>query len=203
MIRLTVDPKTLSFKNEWNVYIHFGSISQTYNNSYLKIGTIKSVYDFWSFQQHMPSTNDLYHHWISLDGRKVVAYSIFKHSVTPEWEDYVNASGSEWGCRENLSDEQFNHMWFWLRLMLCNDQLPNVVGIRCINKSNRLRTIFKIELWMNSCNRHVTEKVKNILDDAFHGPEFTLMFHSDKQSQAFEYTKKKMKKSCDYRQKKK
>ena len=190
MLMLTVKPDTLFFKDTFQLYAHMLSGSATYINSCKKLVDIHTVADFWQTFNNVPSALDLHSSNVYVEGKKMVAYSLFKNNITPEWENPVNQKGSEWGCRENLSGEEFFKIWNTLTLSFVNNELDNVVGVRCINKSNRNRTIHKIEVWMDSVDMEVCMSVKNVLMEFIPDcPHFTLMYHEDKQSQAQEYNK--------------
>lgn len=196
MLRLTVRPETLSFSNKWVLYAHLHCGSTTYFNSYIKVSEIKTIADFWQTINNLPTAYDLYYNSIFMDGKRVVAYSLFKDDILPEWEDPVNTKGCEWGCRDNISEKVFSSMWSSLILAAVNDELDDVVGIRCINKTNKIRSLFKIEVWMSCSDYEDALKVKENMKIMIKTCEtFTLMYHEDKKTQAIEYTRKKNKKS--------
>ena len=127
--------------------------------------------------------------------RMIVAYSIFKQNILPEWEKTNNINGSEWGCREPLSAPLTQTLWRNLVLACIGEQLPHVVGVRYINKCNRLRVIHKLEVWMNTTSSHRVQETFRAITRVLSGvqglPHFTLMRHNEKQAQALEYTKRR------------
>lgn len=199
MLRLTVNPDTLFFTNKWCVYVHLQSVSSTFNMSFLKIAEIHTVADFWRVFNNIPSCEDLHTNTVMLEGKKIIAYSLFKEDITPEWEHPVNFAGCEWGCREEMTASLFSFLYSRLALSAVNSEIDHVVGIRCINKCNKLRNIHKIEVWMECNDMDSANIVKSFIDDvkkqhtdgnyAF----FTLLYHEDKQSKAFEYSNNKKK----------
>lgn len=194
MLRLTVNPNTLYFNHKWVMYAHLQSISSTYYSSYISLGEIYTIADFWRLINNIPSAKDLHSSTIVWHGKRIVAYSLFKEDITPEWEHPINEQGCEWGCRENMSSDLFNQMWSSLILLSVNDQIDNVAGVRCINKSNRVRSMYKIELWLDSNNEADTIHAKDMIDAMLpHHPLFTLMYHQDKQDQASEYQRRRTK----------
>tara|TARA_Y100000741_G_scaffold363362_1_gene351445 strand:+ start:23399 stop:24010 length:612 start_codon:yes stop_codon:yes gene_type:complete len=192
MLRLTVRPETLYFEDNFQLYAHMLSGSTTYINSFMKIVDIHTIADFWNTYNSLPSAKDLHSSTINVAGKKMVAYSLFKNNITPEWEHPINKKGSEWGCRENLSCETFAETWRTLSLSFVNNELDHVVGVRCINKSNRNRVIHKIEVWMDTVDTELCMSVKDVLLNLIPDcPYFTLMQHEYKQHQANEYNKTK------------
>ena len=110
MLRLTVNPDTLFFANKWCVYVHLQSVSSTFNMSFLKVAEIHTVADYWRVFNNLPSCEDLHTNVVMLDGKRIIAYSVFKEEITPEWEHPVNFHGCEWGCREEMSASLFSFL---------------------------------------------------------------------------------------------
>lgn len=191
MLRITVDPKTLYFPNKWRIYAHLHSICMTYVNSCIKLCEIKSISDYWQVMQNLPII-ELYENRVYMKGEKVTSFSIFKENITPEWEHPENLHGAEWGCRENITLDSFKSMWDELTIALVNNEFEHVVGVRCINKSNKSRVLYKIEIWMNTSKNDEIMKEKKKIDRLLKTDiTFTLMYHEDKQSHAFEFVKRK------------
>lgn len=197
MLRLTVKPDTLFFANKWCVYVHLQSVSSTFNVSFLKVAEIHTVADYWKVFNNLPSCEDLHTNVVMLDGKKIIAYSVFKEDITPEWEHSVNFHGCEWGCREEMSANLFSFLYSRLALSAVNNEIDNVVGIRCINKCNKLRNIHKIEVWMECDDMDNANIVKSFINDVktqhVEGEYalFTLLYHEDKQTKAYEYMNKR------------
>lgn len=186
--------RTLMFRHKWVLYVHVQSISTTYYTSYVKIADITCVYDFWCVLQNIPTAKDLHSRLVLMNNSRIVAYSLFKEGVTPEWEHIVNMNGCEWGCREDMDSETFAYMWNSLIVAMVNDELDNVVGCRCINKSNKMRKLFKIEIWMDSLDSKDTNRIKQHIDAILRlNIPFSLMLHDDKHKQASEYLNKRKK----------
>lgn len=194
MLRLTVDPKTLYLNTKWTFYIHFHSVSTTFGSSFLKAAEVYTVADFWCLINNI-SCKDLHNNIMMFEGKRVTTFSFFKKDITPEWEHSVNFKGCEWGCREELSDETFEQLFIELTLKCVNSEFDNVVGIRCINKSNKLRDLFKIEIWMEMCTEEEIYIVKKIIDQICEQYEsdllFTLLSHKEKQDKAIDFCRKK------------
>ena len=194
MLRLTVDPKTLYLNTKWTFYIHVHSVSLTFATSFLKAAEVYTVADFWCLMNNI-SCKDLHSNLLMFEGKRVTTFSFFKEDITPEWEHSINYQGCEWGCREELTDKTFEKLFIGLTLKCVNSEFNNVVGIRCINKSNKLRDLFKIEIWMEMSTEEEINFVKQNIDELCQQYEtsllFTLLSHKEKQDKAIDFFKKK------------
>ena len=189
------DPNNLHLECPWVMYVHTFSISSNYGTSYSKVGAFQTVAKFWELFNNMPAIHHL-HSDIYLDGKRVIAYSLFKNNIRPEWEYNTNAHGSDWGCRQILSVSEMHDIWFALVLAAVGERIRNCIGVRVINKTNRNRELHKIEIWLDTCNQ---KAVKDTYDDieislsesGLEMPNFAFMNHEEKQCQAYEYKKKR------------
>lgn len=178
---------------EWVWYAHHPSASNTYSHAYIEIGRFKTVAMFWQYYNACPSATNIHDGTIVLNGQPVIAYSLFRAGVRPEWEDVVNHKGSEWGCRELLDRSAFQAFWDIYILAAIGEQIPHCVGVRAINKCNRSRSMHKLEVWLDRhdlISAYATRKVLLDLAPSF-STKFTLMLHDVKQSQALEYQRRR------------
>lgn len=194
MLHIYTNPKSLYFEHKWNLYGHTQSISQTYSSAFVKLSTIKTIADFWCTMNNIPSAYDLHSHQIFMDEKRIVAYSLFKENITPEWEHQMNINGCELGFRDELDVETFSQLWNTFTLSAVNNEIDHVVGIRAINKCNKSRCIYKFEIWLDTVDETHIKYVQDFINKAFGHlvHSFSLMYHHEKQSQANEYTKKKL-----------
>lgn len=180
----------LRLETEWRLYVHTHSISSNYGSAYECIATIRTVADLWRTLQNVPDAAELVSKLVLHKNKRVVAYSLFRGDVRPEWEHNVNSNGSEWGCRDAIHPETLTRMWLHLALAAVGEQLRHCVGARVINKSNRTRQLHKVEVWMStmtpSCTAETLADVRRTLEGTKH-PEFSLMNHSQKKTQAHDY----------------
>ena len=188
------DPDQLRFETEWSWYVHFPCASTNYGNSYACVGSFSTIADFWRLYNNMPPITEIYNGTIRIKQNAVIAYSLFRGGIKPEWEDPVNLIGSEWGCRETIDCEKFSVLWTELVLGAIGEHIPHCVGIRAINKSNRQRNMQKIEVWMNKIDTPSVQECRRSLSKIDpSAPRFTLMPHQEKQTQAFEYQRRRRK----------
>lgn len=186
------DAEALFFETPWVWYGHFPSGSTNYGTSYIELGTFSTIAEFWRLFNNFPSIDLVHDGVVRMNGQAIVAYSLFRDGVRPEWEDPRNIQGSEWGCRETLNKEHFAQLWRDYILGAIGEHIPHCVGIRAINKSSRHRYLHKIEVWMDrtdtvsiqSCRRSLTVLVPG-------SPRFVHMPHQEKQHQALEYQKRR------------
>tara|TARA_B110000046_G_scaffold105808_1_gene113305 strand:- start:114 stop:650 length:537 start_codon:yes stop_codon:yes gene_type:complete len=158
----------------------------------MPIGTFGNVADFWRHVNNFPSVDAIHDGTIRINGVPVIAYSLFRKGILPEWEDPVNITGSEWGCRESLDAEQFKVLWQSFIVGAIGEQIAHCVGIRAINKSNRLRHLHKIEVWMDTLDTAAVQECRRSLSNLVQStPRFSLMPHQEKQHQAFEYQRRR------------
>ena len=182
------EPEELLLETPWCFYVHFIAAPNTYGSSYLLIGKAHTIREFWMLYNNVPDIKSLHEDIIICECRRVIAYSLFREGIAPEWEDPINAAGSEWGCRESLSIQMFTKMWLYYVLGAIGEQIDNCVGVRAINKSNRHRELHKIEVWMNVTDHAESQKTRRILSKLYtETPTFTHMLHSDKKAQTLSY----------------
>lgn len=186
------DGAELCFETPWVWYGHFPSGSANYGTSYVKLGRFETIKEFWQTYNHFPSIDAIHDGLLCYDGQQIVAYSLFRDGIFPEWEDPQNIIGSEWGCRENLCREKFKQLWHDFMLGAIGENIPHCVGIRAINKSNRHRSLHKIEIWMNKIDVPSIQECRRSLNVlAPNSPRFNHMPHQYKQVQALEYQKRR------------
>ena len=185
-----------TLNTSWTLYAHTQSVSTTYRSAYKQIGKFNTIEDFWRLWNNIPSVVEIYESRVMIQNKHLIAYSLFRDDILPEWEKTNNINGSEWGCREMLSKEIIDNIWKNLVLSCIGENVSNCVGVRYINKCNKTRNIHKIEVWMNTCTTNKTNitlnQIKTIIESIpTPFPKFTLMRHNDKKSQAIEYNQKR------------
>ena len=184
--------ESFCLETEWSIYIHFPCGSSNYGVAYKKVGTFSNVCDFWRLYNNIPSIELVHDNHIRHKGVPVVAYSLFRGNTKPEWEDPVNITGSEWGCRESLDKKLFAQLWNEYLLGAIGERIPHCVGIRAINKSNKQRSLHKIEIWMDKTDTPSIQECRRSLSVILpESPKFVHMPHQEKKVQAQDYLKKR------------
>lgn len=196
-----MDPDALELECEWVWYAHFPCASINYGISYVPMGRFGTVGGFWRHFNSFPSIEKVHAGLVAIEGLPVIAYSIFRSGVKPEWEDATNLHGSEWGCRESLDADRFADLWKNYIMGAVGETIPHCVGVRAINKSNRQRHLHKIEVWMD-CNdtASVQECRRSLSTLVPSSPRFNHMPHQQKQVQALEYQHQRRRKHGSYGQ---
>lgn len=184
--------RCVAFETPWVLYAHVPCASTNYGSSYLRLGEFKTVAEFWNLFNTIPDLAHIHDGVVYVNGQLIIAYSLFRQDVLPEWEDNTNLSGSEWGCRENLSRDLFVEIWNKYVLGAIGECIPHCVGIRAINKSNRSRRLHKIEVWMDKTDtKQIQECRRSLTAICRESPKFVYIPHQEKQNQAIEYNNRK------------
>ena len=189
-------------ENNWTLYAHYESESLNYGSSYTVLANFNTVEDFWRNFNNIPEVSVLTScdKYISLNSKRVVAYSLFKKNIKPEWEEFENKNGSEWSCRQEINNNDVKLLWRNLCLDCIGENI-DVLGIRIVNKNNTYQMYSKIELWMSSVQDPVQVYTQfsssfRELEDSLRCdiPVFTLLYHDNKKED-FNAMRKRNKKS--------
>ncbi|WP_133158956.1 hypothetical protein, partial [Microcystis aeruginosa] len=98
-------------------------------------------------------------------------YSLFKKGIEPEWGDPKNKPGGEWFWRSHLDGDVLDLFWVNMVLGVIGETLEDpalgahINGARVVDKGKNY-PIFKIELWMDTKDGTVREKIKTKLLEA-------------------------------------
>jgi hypothetical protein len=97
--------------------------------------------------------------------RKVVAFSVFKKGIRPEWEDPANSKASEW-TSQNIEIDIDSH-WENLVLALLGQTLEEgdeICGGRVVDRSKAKAVGYRLELWLRvNTSRESADRVKDRL----------------------------------------
>ena len=109
-------------------------------------------------------------------GKTIEEYSLFKKGIEPEWGDPQNVTGGEWFCRQYFEGEVLDLYWKNLVMACIGETIEDAVadanndtaetahinGARVVDKS-RHYPLYKIEIWLNTRDPIIKEKIKNKL----------------------------------------
>jgi hypothetical protein len=190
--------------NNWTLYAHTYSESDNYSSSYIKLNEFYTCEGWARLFNNIPSAGTLATNVseIRIKEKRVVAFSLFKEDIKPEWEDEKNVNGSEWGCRQDISEKDVSEIWKHLCVSVsCGDL--EAIGVRIVNKNNYNRNITKIEVWMSQDQDPtvVYGKIHEILEGVkleHDIPNFQLLYHDYKQKDAVDYSNKRKKHTRKY-----
>ena len=89
-------------------------------------------------------------------------------------------------------------MWITFILAAIGEKIDHCVGIRVINKSNKSRTIHKIETWIDTSLQTEIQKTRRDLSMIYpNSPKLLHVSHEDKRAQAYTYEQRQQKKMQD------
>ena len=103
----------------------------------------------------------------TVGGRNIDTFSLFKKGIRPEWEDPINAKGSEIFLRNTLNAEMSDQYWENLILGVLGETLEEddeICGCRIVDKSKKgnwkdQRPVYRYEVWMRTKDGAVVDKV--------------------------------------------
>lgn len=153
-----------------------------------------TIEDFWSYFNHLPKPSQVF---FDGESRKKVGpknkiieeYSLFKRGIEPEWGDKQNVTGGEWYVRQHLEGTVLDMFWQNLVMAVVGETIEdgidltsdkngiNVVnGARVVDKSRTNMPIFRLELWINTKDQQIKERVKTkLVEFVTHGVPGTAM----------------------------
>lgn len=195
------DPKhyhPIPLSKTWTFYAHTCSGSDTYNESYISLGEVTTMQEWGAMMNHLVSADILVStdKQIYMGDSRIVSYSMFCDNIKPSWEHPSNIKGKEWGCREYILPEDAHTIWVNLCAQAALENI-NATGIRVLNKTNAIRSISKLEVWMSkdisstlvSSQIYDTLKTIKLVGDI---PSFSLLNHVQKKNDAVNYYHKQV-----------
>lgn len=190
--------------HNWTLFLHVDSQSDTYLTAYKEAISFNTCEGWARVFNNIPDAGVLASpkHEIYCDKEKVVAYSIFKDGIKPQWEDKLNEYGCEWGCRQQLDKEYISEVWYHIvASMVCGEL--NVLGARVVNKNTQLRNITKIEVWLGEEDdpAEIYGNLQNIISSLnmdFDSPNFQLIHHDVRNKETSDFNEKRKRKKSKY-----
>lgn len=140
-----------------------------------------TIEDFWRYFNFIPRPAEVMYDGeskkrVGPTNKIIEEYSLFKKGIEPEWGDPRNKTGGEWYCRSHLEPDVLNLFWQNLVLAVIGEALEDpsmgyhINGARVVDKGKNGYPMFKIELWIDTKDPEVREKLKVRLVDAIaHG----------------------------------
>jgi hypothetical protein len=127
----------------------------------------------WTFYLHYKDLGSLYKDNIFSDGYNTkkmkknnstpCAYSFFKDSISPFWEDVNNINGFEYSYR--IGKNHYNIQEVWLNILLhlignIDNRLENINGVRFVDTTKGTSVLYRIEFWANDkADKKIIESV--------------------------------------------
>lgn len=174
----------LSSHSEWVLWKHTGGHKKDANawkDSMKELCTFSTIEDFWRYFNHIPHPSKVffdgdYKKKVGLANEIIEEYSLFKKGIEPEWGDPRNKTGGEWFWRTNLDGEVLDLFWQNMVLGAIGETMEDptmgfhINGARVVDKSRSNYPMYKIELWLDSSDMAVKEKIKMRLEETMtHG----------------------------------
>lgn len=191
------------FSTEWVLWEHAGGAAKNNDNAWKanmkQLCSFSTIEDFWRYFNHIPRVSQVFYDGeskkrIGPENKIIEEYSLFKKGIEPEWGDPMNQPGGEWFWRCSLDGDLLDLFWTNLVLAVIGETLEDpalgthVNGARVLDKGKNY-PIFKIELWINTKDMAIREKIRNRLNDILphglssnkmsrHQPKFEWKDHS-------------------------
>ena len=166
---------------EWVLWEHAGGANKDPNKwkeNMTPLCSFKSIESFWQYFNHMPRPSEVFFDGdcrkkVGPKGKTVEEYSLFKKNIEPEWGDPENSKGGEWFCRQHFDADVLDLYWQNLVMAVVGESMDTdldgsgrsyVNGVRVLDKS-RGYPLYKFELWINSRDPQVKDKIRQKLMD--------------------------------------
>ena len=146
-----------------------GGGNNEFGNNMRRLGDFATVEGFWRFYENIPRPSQMF---TTEEGakrfgdRELEAISVFKRGIRPEWEDPKNMMGGELFVRKTMSVNVLDQWWEDLLLACVGETLDPadvITGIRVIDKSQRGKMQYRVDVWF-SCNRdsdpHLVDQIE-------------------------------------------
>jgi len=148
--------------------------AEEWKDSMKEVCEFNTVEEFWKCWSFIPRPSEVLYdgkQHKEVNGRTIDAFSVFKKGIRPEWEDSANKSGGELTCRKSMPPDHLDVYWENMVLGLIGetiDEADVICGCRVADKSKKgsNRTMFRLELWVNSSNQENAERMRLRLYDA-------------------------------------
>ena len=175
----------LPLQEKWTWYAHVDGESN-YSNSIVRLGTFGTLCEYLQYVNHVPAPHIIFdgaHACLitAQDGQKryVNAYSLFRNSSTPAWEDATNIAGGTLLCRSTMAPEQLQNAWQQLCNWIIQEEIQGANGIRVVQKFDKRSGMFhKIEVWLQDDDESLVAGVQQKMRDMDASLTFQFMPHN-------------------------
>lgn len=184
-------------QHKWSFFLHYPTFSLNTRNyssqAYEELCDFHTVEGFWRYFTHIPKPSNVFATLEGdrtsrpkINGRFLEAIGLFKTGPKPEWEDPLNLKGGHWECRKAFPLDVLDQMWNEVCMALVGENLEksrDIVGARVVDKSKSRRVEYRLEVWISTTCKEVTEEILgnlcNILKPYDETVEFSWKNHGD------------------------
>ena len=162
----------LSLNDIWILYFHAKDKTKKYSDNTTKIYEIDTFGNFWGTFNNIPTPYQIFLNYNKnrkllkincAEGVTPAAYSFFRKSSYPTWEDDSNKHGFEWSIKIFKDLDSIDELWLdSLLTLVCEnfDYSEKINGIRIVDCSiDNLRISYRFEIWFND------KKFKNYFEE--------------------------------------
>ena len=142
----------------WTIWEHRNDM-ENYENNLNKICDVNTVESFWTYFHRIPKPASFFFSTKRqqrglIGGRSVVSYSIFRHNITPKWEDPIAQEGGEWRIRRFKNLTELDNIWESIVLLMIGNTLKNpdnILGARVVDSSHpdSNKAMYNVEIWFD------------------------------------------------------
>ena len=135
--------------DEWRLYVHSRSTSQTYGASYALMSRMTTLEEWARTWNHChPEVVGDPTRMLKANGLLVTSWSLFRDSVLPEWEHPCNANGTTLTHRTDTMRIDAAELWKQVVLDCVRGAAPNDVnGIQITQKYVRTVMYIRVDVW--------------------------------------------------------
>lgn len=138
--------------DEWCLYLHSPSTSDTYGKSYRLLSRMKTL------EQWARTWNNCHVATIGnpsclllLNKQCITTWSLFRDDVLPEWEHPRNSNGTTLTCRTNACDTDAGRAWTHIVLECIRGATSiHVLGVQVTRKPTRTAFFNKFDVWLST-----------------------------------------------------
>tara|TARA_B110000977_G_scaffold15653_1_gene19146 strand:+ start:515 stop:1063 length:549 start_codon:yes stop_codon:yes gene_type:complete len=165
----------MELKDTWSLYLHYKDLGKMYNDNIEKLMEISDIKTFWGTYNNIPRIWELFSDGNSIKkikrtGATPCAYSFFRNSIFPCWEDSNNSNGFELSIRNNYNFKMLEDQWLnsMLRLISGDEKLNCINGVRVVDCTKGKSVLYRMEFWVSD------EKFKQEVEDILKSELFSL-----------------------------
>lgn len=174
----------MELQDRWSLYLHYKDLGKLYNDNVEKLIEISDLQTFWGTYNNIPKISELFSDGNSIKkikrtGATPCAYSFFRGSIFPCWEDPMNNTGFELSIRNNYNFNLFQDQWLnsMLQLISGNEKLDCINGIRMVDCTKGKSVLYRMEFWVSD-EKYRSEVEYILKSELFSLNKYILMYRS-------------------------